>query len=105
MFAKPFRVKSNTQMKGSDKKKLKAEVRKKFPEFFSTSSGDDMTLTNSFLISNTIVILVLYVHYGRNFEITNFICYEGKIAVILPKTCHVLRQVKGLQSQTNVGMY
>ena len=31
MFLKPFRVKSNTQMKGSDKKKLKAELKKRFP--------------------------------------------------------------------------
>ena len=31
MFTKPFRVKSNTQMKGSDKKKLKANVKKCFP--------------------------------------------------------------------------
>ena len=31
MFTKPFRVKSNTQMKGSDKKKLKAAVKKCFP--------------------------------------------------------------------------
>lgn len=30
MFHKPFRVKSSTQMKGSDKKKLKAELKKKF---------------------------------------------------------------------------
>jgi hypothetical protein len=34
MFAKPFRVKSNTQLKGSDKKKLKLEIRKRFPAFF-----------------------------------------------------------------------
>ena len=33
MFCKPFRVKSNTQLKGSDKKKLKAEIRKKFHGF------------------------------------------------------------------------
>ena len=29
-FIKPFRVKSNTQMKGSDKKKLKASLKKSF---------------------------------------------------------------------------
>lgn len=33
MFAKPFRVKSSSQMKGSDKKKLKADLKKKFPAF------------------------------------------------------------------------
>ncbi|TRY72572.1 hypothetical protein TCAL_00197 [Tigriopus californicus] len=31
MFLKAYRVKSNIQMKGSDKKKFKAELRKKFP--------------------------------------------------------------------------
>ena len=40
MFAKPFRVKSNTQMKGSDKKKLKSEVRKKFPTFFAAPASE-----------------------------------------------------------------
>ena len=30
MFHKPFRVKSSTQMKGSDKKKLKADLKKKY---------------------------------------------------------------------------
>ncbi len=33
MFLKPFRVKSSSQMKGSDKKKFKAEIRKKFAYF------------------------------------------------------------------------
>lgn len=31
MFLKPYRVKSNVQMKGSDKKKLRADLGKKFP--------------------------------------------------------------------------
>ena len=31
IFTKPYRVKSNTQMKGSDKKKLKAALKKTFP--------------------------------------------------------------------------
>ena len=44
MFCKPFRTKSNTQLKGSDKKKLKAEIRKKFPKVFAvpeSNSGPD----------------------------------------------------------------
>ena len=40
MFTKPFRVKSNTQMKGSDKKKLKAAVKKCFP----TLSDEDLNV-------------------------------------------------------------
>ena len=31
MFLKAFRVKSSTQLKGSDKKKLKQSLAKKFP--------------------------------------------------------------------------
>ena len=38
IFIKPFRVKSNTQMKGSDKKKLKAALKKSF----SKLSDDDL---------------------------------------------------------------
>jgi len=38
IFIKPFRVKSNTQMKGSDKKKLKASLKKFFPNL----SDDDL---------------------------------------------------------------
>ena len=33
MFTKPFRVKSSSQMKGSDKKKFKADIKKKFAYF------------------------------------------------------------------------
>ena len=33
MFIKPFRVKSSSQMKGSDKKKFKADIKKKFAYF------------------------------------------------------------------------
>ena len=33
MFVKAFRVKSQTQLKGSDKKKLKADIKKAFPSF------------------------------------------------------------------------
>ena len=31
MFLKPYRVKSSNQMKGSDKKRLKLELGKRFP--------------------------------------------------------------------------
>lgn len=41
MFLKPFRVKSSSQMKGSDKKKFKAEVRKKFHYFTDPDNDQD----------------------------------------------------------------
>jgi len=40
LFVRPFRVKSNTQMKGSDKKKLKAQLKTCFPEL----TDDDLNL-------------------------------------------------------------
>jgi len=40
IFTKPFRVKSNTQMKGSDKKKLKTSLKKSFPDL----SDEDLNL-------------------------------------------------------------
>lgn len=41
MFLKPFRVKSSSQMKGSDKKKFKAEVRKRFGYFTDPDVDQD----------------------------------------------------------------
>ena len=41
MFAKAFRIKSSSQMKGSDKKKFRAEIRKKFPYFTESSVDQD----------------------------------------------------------------
>ena len=41
MFIKPFRVKSSSQMKGSDKKKFKADIRKKFKYFTDPDVDQD----------------------------------------------------------------
>ena len=41
MFNKPFRVKSSSQMKGSDKKKFKQEIKKAFPYFTDPDVDQD----------------------------------------------------------------
>ena len=58
MFAKPFRVKSSSQMKGSDKKKLKAELKKKFPGL------NDDDLSNLLPNKDEVVISKIYTHAG-----------------------------------------
>jgi len=57
LFGKPFRVKSNTQLKGSDKKKLKAQILSKF----STLTEDDI---NSLLPTKEEIILSKIYTYG-----------------------------------------
>ena len=69
MFLKPFRVKSNTQMKGSDKKKLKATLKKHFPNL----SDDDLNIllpTKDEIVVSKIYTfaeesVLLYIH-GKN---------------------------------------
>ena len=51
MFAKPFRTKSNIQMKGSDKKKFRAEVKKSFPGLDDTSLGDLVPVKEEILVT------------------------------------------------------
>ncbi|RXG67446.1 Eukaryotic translation initiation factor 2D [Armadillidium vulgare] len=59
MFQKPFRVKSQTQLKGSEKKKLNAEIIQNFPAL----SDDDVL---SFLPSKADVNLIkAYCHRGE----------------------------------------
>jgi len=57
LFGKPFRVKSNTQLKGSDKKKLKAQILSKF----SSLSEDDI---NSLLPTKEEIILSKIYTFG-----------------------------------------
>ncbi|XP_043572547.1 eukaryotic translation initiation factor 2D isoform X1 [Chiloscyllium plagiosum] len=58
MFAKPFRVKSNTAIKGSDRRKLKADVQSAFPSL----SGAEL----SHLIPNKeeLNVVKMYLHKG-----------------------------------------
>jgi translation initiation factor 2D len=69
MFAKPFRVKSNTQLKGSDKKKLKLEIRKKFPEYFSAPATDVATDPIDAVMTpkDDITVSKVYTYSGESF--------------------------------------
>ena len=63
MFTKPFRIKSNSQMKGSDKKKFKSDIRKRFPYF--TDPDVDQDLLND-LIPNKeeLIVTKIETHNG-----------------------------------------
>ena len=66
IFTKPFRVKSNTQMKGSDKKKLKASLKKSFPSLTDDHlnellpTKDEIVVSKIFTFSEESVLL--YIH-------------------------------------------
>lgn len=51
MFLKAYRVKSNIQMKGSDKKKFKAELRKKFPQLTDDILNDLLPTKDEVVLS------------------------------------------------------
>ena len=63
MFTKPFRIKSSSQMKGSDKKKFKSDIRKRFPYF--TDPDVDQDLLND-LIPNKeeLIVTKIETHNG-----------------------------------------
>ncbi|KAL4235828.1 Eukaryotic translation initiation factor 2D [Mactra antiquata] len=60
MFKKPFRIKSQTSMKGSDRKKLRAEIIKSFPNISPDSVTD--------IIPNKeeVTTVKIYTHAGDN---------------------------------------
>lgn len=60
MFLKPFRVKTQTQIKGSDRKKLRAEISKWYP---TLSEGDLMQLIPA---KEEMKITKIYTHSGEN---------------------------------------
>lgn len=60
MFLKPFRVKTQTQIKGSDRKKLRAEISKWYP---TLSEGD---LTQLIPAKEEMKITKIYTHSGEN---------------------------------------
>ena len=63
MFVKPFRVKSSSQMKGSDKKKLKANLLKRFSNLQEDvldqmlPQKEDMTLTKIYTFGGDSVLV------------------------------------------------
>jgi len=69
MFLKPFRIKSNTQMKGSDKKKLKVSLKKVFPVLSDKDLDALLPTKNEIIISKVYTFagdsVLFYVH-GKN---------------------------------------
>ena len=66
IFTKPFRVKSNTQMKGSDKKKLKASIKKSFPDLTDEHLNDLLPMKEEIVVSKIFTFtedsVLLYIH-------------------------------------------
>lgn len=66
IFIKPFRVKSNTQMKGSDKKKLKASLKKSFPNLSDTDLNVLLPTKEEIVVSKIFTFneesVLLYIH-------------------------------------------
>ena len=66
IFTKPFRVKSNTQMKGSDKKKLKAAIKKAFPSLTEDQLNDLLPMKEEIVVSKIFTFteesVLLYIH-------------------------------------------
>ena len=60
MFIKPFRVKSHTQMKGSDKKKFKSQVKTQF----STPDCDASIIDSLLPTKEEATITKIYTHNG-----------------------------------------
>ncbi|KAK8399414.1 hypothetical protein O3P69_003484 [Scylla paramamosain] len=60
MFVKPFRIKSQTQLKGSDRKKLRVELGEAFPSL----TADDLTI----LVPNKedVVLIRMYCYKGES---------------------------------------
>jgi len=66
IFIKPFRVKSNTQMKGSDKKKLKASLKKFFPNLSDEDLNSLLPTKEEIVVSKIFTFneesVLLYIH-------------------------------------------
>lgn len=66
MFLKPYRVKSSNQLKGSEKKKLKAELKKNFPSLTDDQLSGLIPAKEEVMISKIYTFggdsLLLYVH-------------------------------------------
>jgi len=66
IFIKPFRVKSNTQMKGSDKKKLKAALKKSFSKLTDDDLNQLLPAKEEIVVSKIFTFseesVLLYIH-------------------------------------------
>lgn len=72
MFKKPFRIKSQTSMKGSDRKKLRAEIQKNYPNL------DECFATEIIPNKEEVTVVKIYLHTGEN----AFIYSVNKIPVL-----------------------
>ncbi|XP_071332657.1 eukaryotic translation initiation factor 2D [Trachinotus anak] len=80
MFAKAFRVKSNTAIKGSDRRKLKADISAAFPSL----SADEL----SELVPNKeeINVVKIYAHKGE--AVTLYVLHKNPLFFELEKRLH-----------------
>ncbi|XP_013871812.1 eukaryotic translation initiation factor 2D [Austrofundulus limnaeus] len=80
MFAKPFRVKSNTAIKGSDRRKLKADLLAAFPSL----SADEL----SELVPNKeeCSVVKIYAHKGE--AVTLYVLHKNPLFFELEKQLH-----------------
>lgn len=75
MFGKPFRVKSSTQMKGSDKKKLKTTLKKHFPKLSEEDlntllpTKDEIVVSKIFTFAEESVLLYIHAKNTVFFEL------------------------------------
>ncbi|KAM9350372.1 eukaryotic translation initiation factor 2D [Symphorus nematophorus] len=77
MFAKPFRVKSNTAIKGSDRRKLKADISAAFPSL----SADDL----SELVPNKEELNVVKVYPHKGDAVTLYVLHKNPLFFELEK--------------------
>ncbi|XP_008317640.1 eukaryotic translation initiation factor 2D [Cynoglossus semilaevis] len=71
MFAKPFRVKSNTLIKGSDRRKLKADVSAAFPSFTAEQLSE--------LVSNKDEINVVKTYAHKGDAVTLYVVHRNPL--------------------------
>uniref|UniRef100_A0A671XDP3 Eukaryotic translation initiation factor 2D n=1 Tax=Sparus aurata TaxID=8175 RepID=A0A671XDP3_SPAAU len=77
MFARPFRVKSNTAIKGSDRRKLKADISAAFPSL----SADDV----SELVPNKEELNVVKVYAHKGDAVTLYVLHKNPLFFELEK--------------------
>ncbi|KAJ8370933.1 hypothetical protein SKAU_G00109610 [Synaphobranchus kaupii] len=77
MFAKPFRVKSNTVIKGSDRRKLKADISNAFP----TLSAEDLNE----LVPNKEELNVVKIYAHKGDSVTLYVLHKNPIFFELEK--------------------
>uniref|UniRef100_A0A8D3CJG5 Eukaryotic translation initiation factor 2D n=1 Tax=Scophthalmus maximus TaxID=52904 RepID=A0A8D3CJG5_SCOMX len=77
MFAKPFRVKSNTVIKGSDRRKLKADVSAAFPSL----SADEL----SELVPNKEELNVVKIYAHKGDAVTLYVLHKNPLFFELEK--------------------